>query len=76
MIKIIGIILIVLGGYLFALGVSRQDSLVGHVSSAADSTANSVDGGVRAPKHVSYMVGGGALVIVGAVLAFRRRPAV
>jgi hypothetical protein len=73
MCKIIGIILIVLGGYLFTMGVSRQDSLVGHVSSSADSAANSVDGGVRTPKHVSYMVGGGALVIVGAIVAFRRR---
>jgi hypothetical protein len=73
MFKIIGIIIIVLGGYLFSLGVSRQDSLVGHVSSTADSAANSVDGGMRTPKHVGYMVGGGALVIVGAVIAFRRR---
>jgi hypothetical protein len=71
--KIIGIILIVLGGYLFSVGYSRQDSLVGHVSSTADSAANSVDGGVRTPKHVTYMVAGGVLVVLGAIVALRRR---
>jgi hypothetical protein len=74
--KIIGIVLIVLGGYLFSVGYSRQDSLVGHVSSTADSAANSVDGGTRTPKHVTYMVGGGVLIVLGAIVAFRRRPAV
>jgi hypothetical protein len=70
--KIIGIVLIVLGGFLFMQGVSRKDSLVGKASEAGTSIANSVDGGTRTPKHVVYMVGGGLLVVVGAALTFRR----
>jgi drug/metabolite transporter (DMT)-like permease len=72
MTKILGIIIIILGGYLFTIGLNRQDSLVGHADSAATSVANSVDGGTRTPKHTGYMVAGGALVLVGVVISFRR----
>lgn len=72
MIKVIGIILLVLGGVLVFQGLSRKDSLVGQASEVGTSVANKVDGGGRMPKHVMQIVGGGILVVVGGVLTFRR----
>jgi hypothetical protein len=71
---IIGIVLIVAGIALFFQGLNRKDSLVGRASEAGTRIANSVDGGARTPKHVGYMVGGGALVIVGIAVMARRGP--
>ena len=69
---LIGIVLIVAGIALFFQGMNRKDSLAGQAASAGTSIANSVDGGTRTPKHVGYMVGGGALVLVGIVVMTRR----
>ena len=71
---IIGIVLIIAGIALFLQGLNRKDSLAGQAATAGTSIANSVDGGTRTPKHVGYMVGGGALVVVGVVLMARRGP--
>jgi hypothetical protein len=73
---IIGIILIVVGGILFFQGMNRKDSLAGEASSLGTRMANSVDGGARVPQHVGYMVGGGALVLVGIGVISRRGPRV
>ncbi len=73
--KIIGIILIVIGGLLIFRGVNRQDSLAGKMDSAGSSIANSVDGGSRAPSHTVWIIGGSAIALVGVVLAVRRSPA-
>lgn len=71
---LLGIILIVAGGILFFQGLSRKDSLAGEAAELGTSIANSIDGGARTPRHVGYMVGGGALVLVGiAVMARRSR---
>jgi hypothetical protein len=69
---IIGLVLIIAGIALFFLGMNRKDSLAGRAAEASTSVANSIDGGVRTPKHVGYMVGGGALVLVGIVVIARR----
>lgn len=71
---IIGLVLIIAGIALFFQGLNRKDSLVGRASEAGTNIANSLDGGARTPKHVTYMVGGGALVIVGIALMVRRGP--
>ncbi|HRE79910.1 MAG TPA: DUF3185 family protein [Opitutaceae bacterium] len=70
--KIIGIVLIVVGGFLFFQGLQRKDSLVGGASEVGTKVANAVDGGTRTPKHIIYMVGGGLLVLVGAGVAMKR----
>ena len=57
---IIGIVLIIAGIALFFQGLNRKDSLAGQAAEAGTSIANSIDGGTRTPKHVGYMVGGGA----------------
>lgn len=70
--KIIGIILIIAGGFLLVNGFNRQESLVGAAAEVGTSVANAVDGGGRQPKHILMMVGGGVLFIVGAGMTFRR----
>ena len=69
---LIGIVLILAGIALFFQGMNRKDSLAGQAASAGTSIANSIDGGVRTPRHVGYMVGGGALVLAGIVVMTRR----
>ena len=69
---IIGIICIIAGIALFFQGLNRKDSFAGQAAEATTSLANSIDGGARTPKHVGYMVGGGALVLVGIAVMARR----
>ncbi|MGH7944536.1 MAG: DUF3185 family protein [Opitutaceae bacterium] len=54
--------------------MNRKDSLAGQAAAASTNIANSIDGGTRTPKHVGYMVGGGALVVAGIVVMARRGP--
>lgn len=72
MIKIIGLVLIVVGGILVYQGVTRKDSLLGQAAEVGTDVANRVDGGSRVPDHWVSLIGGGVLVLVGAGLALRR----
>jgi uncharacterized membrane protein HdeD (DUF308 family) len=69
--KLLGIVFIVVGAFIFIAGFNRKNSLVGEAAEAGTSVANSVDGGTRTPKHVTYMVIGGVLVVVGLVTVTR-----
>lgn len=72
--KLIGIILLVVGGVLIYQGVQRKDSLVGVASEVGTDIANAVDGDARIPKHY-YYIGGGALLAalgLGVVLGGRK----
>jgi hypothetical protein len=70
--RILGIILVLAGAYLLSVGISRRNSFVGHVDTAAANVANSVNGNTSAPTHVVYLVGGGLLVVLGAGIGLRR----
>ena len=74
--NIIGIVLIALGIFLFVQGLNRQDSVAGATASVSTDVANAVDGGVRQPKHVMYMVAGGVLAIIGVGVMVRKPRAV
>lgn len=63
--NIIGIVLIVAGVAAFVMGLNRRDSVAGQAAEATTSVANAIDGGVRQPNHIIYMVVGGVLVLVG-----------
>ena len=69
---IIGLVLIVAGIALFFQGLNRKDTIAGQLDRAGTNIANSVDGGARTPKHVGFMVGGGALALAGVALMARR----
>ena len=70
--KIIGIILIIVGGFLIFKGINRQDSIAGKADSAGSSIANSVDGGTRTPTHTVWIVGGAVVAVAGLAIAARR----
>ncbi len=63
--KIIGIILILVGGFLIYKGAMRKDSLAGGLAETSSEVANKIDGGSRVPNHYYYLIGGGILVAVG-----------
>ena len=63
--RIIGIILIVVGGFLIYKGATRKDSVAGELAETGTSIANKVDGGARIPEHYYYLIGGGILAAVG-----------
>jgi Protein of unknown function (DUF3185) len=70
--RILGIILIIVGGYLIDIGVTRKNSLVGQADTAATNVANSINGGTSEPRHVVYIAGGALLIFVGAAAIVRR----
>ncbi|PTY08216.1 hypothetical protein DB347_01130 [Opitutaceae bacterium EW11] len=69
---LIAIVLIALGGVLLYLGSQRKDSIAGHAQSAGQEVASTFDGKPRVTDHTLYFVGGGALILVGIVVALRR----
>ena len=71
---ILAIILIIAGVGIFFQGLNRRESIAGAADKMGTSVANTVDGGVRQPRHVVMMVTGGALVLIGIGIAARRRP--
>ncbi|MBL9207261.1 MAG: DUF3185 family protein [Opitutaceae bacterium] len=70
--KLLGIVLIAVGGYLFYVGWQRKESLAGGAAELSAKVANKVDGGARLPEHLFYLVGGGVLALVGVGLALKR----
>jgi hypothetical protein len=70
--RILGIIIVLVGVYLLSVGISRRNSFVGHVDTAAANVANSVNGNTSEPTHVFYLVGGGLLILAGAAIGFRK----
>lgn len=71
--RIIGIILILVGGFLIYQGVERKDSVAGAASEVGADVANAVDGKGRVPKHYYYLIGGGVIAAVGIGATLRGR---
>lgn len=63
--KILGLVLLLIGGALIYQGSSRQDSLMGAAAEVGTDVANAVDGGARIPEHYYYLIGGGVLAAIG-----------
>ena len=70
--KLVGIILIIAGGYLCYVGDQRRNSLVGGLQVASVKVASGIDGKTRVADSTWYFVGGGALIVAGAFGLFRR----
>jgi hypothetical protein len=73
--KIIGLVLLIVGGALLYQGLSRKDSVAGAASEVGTDVANAVDGGGRVPEHIYYIIGGGVVAAVGVGLMLRGRKA-
>ncbi|MFT3867731.1 MAG: DUF3185 family protein [Nibricoccus sp.] len=71
--RILGLVLIFAGVWLFAAGWSRKDSLMGSLAETGTSIANKFDGGARTPKHMIYLGGGVLVAVSGAILVFSRQ---
>lgn len=69
--KIIGIVLIIVGIYVCYLGNSRNHSVAGGIDTAATKVANAVAGDGHTTDATWYYVGGGVLIVVGAVSLMR-----
>jgi hypothetical protein len=70
--KFVGIILILAGGYLCYVGNQQRNSLVGGLQVASVNVANGIDGKGRVADSTWYFVGGGALIVAGALSLVRR----
>jgi len=66
------VILVGLGLALIVAGSRRSDSIAGISDEVGAKLANKWDGKARQPEHVWYYVGGGALILAGAVVAVRK----
>jgi len=73
MTKIIGIALLLVGGWLVYTGYSRAESLAGKAESGIVDLKNEIDGKARVPDHVWYYAGGAVLILVGGGLVLRKR---
>ncbi len=71
--KIIGVILILVGGFLLYKGATRSDSVAGELDEAGSKLANRIDGGSRIPEHYYYLAGGGILAAIGIAMAVSGR---
>ncbi len=69
---IFALALITLGGVLLYLGTKRQESVAGTAQALGHEVATAVDGKTRITDHTLYIAGGGALILVGIVIALRR----
>ena len=69
---LLAIVLIALGGILLYLGNQRKDSVAGAAQAVGHDVATAVDGKARVNDNTLYYVGGGALILVGLVVAVRR----
>lgn len=73
--KLIGLVLLIVGGALIYQGIQRKDSLVGAASEVGTDIANAVDGDARIPKHYYYIAGGSLLAALGLGITLGRRKA-
>ena len=70
--KVISLILIIAGIYVCYLGNSRRNSAAGSVDNAVDKVADKVTGEGHTTDATWYFVGGGVLIVVGAIGLTRR----
>lgn len=72
---ILALVLIGVGGYLVYTGNQKKESLAGGADKVGTEVANALDGKARQPDYVWYYVGGGVLILGGAVVALRKTAA-
>jgi hypothetical protein len=73
--QLVAAILIAAGAYLIYCGHRRAGSIAGIAEKTGKEFADVFDGRIRHPNYVAYYVGGGALILGGALVALRGRKA-
>jgi hypothetical protein len=71
---LIAIALVAVGVYVIYLGNRRADSVAGIAERTGNDIANAFDGKTRQAQHMYYYIGGGALILTGAFVAWRKSP--
>ena len=69
---LLALVLIAAGALLLYQGDKRRNSLAGAAETFGKDVASALDGKARAPEHLWYFAGGGALILVGLMVALRR----
>ncbi len=67
---LVAIVLIGAGVWVFHTGWLQRDSLKGKTQSVLAGMASHVEGSRQLPEHTWFMIGGGAIALVGAGLLF------
>jgi hypothetical protein len=67
----LAVLLIAVGAWLFMTGYNRRNSIAGAAADFGTTVANKFDGKTRTTEHTTYMVAGGAIALVGLVVAVR-----
>jgi hypothetical protein len=71
--RVVGIVLIVIGGWLIYTGYRQADSLAGRTKTTLVDVKNSIDGKGRVARQYWYYGGGALLVVAGAAIGLRKR---
>jgi len=70
--KILGIVLILVGGWLVYTGYNRAESIAGKTEAGLVDLKNEIDGKTRVADHVWFYIGGGVLIVVGGAIVLRK----
>jgi len=70
--KIIGIVFILVGGWLVYTGYNRAESLGGKTEAGLADLKSEIDGKARIADHVWYYAGGALLILAGGVMVLRK----
>jgi hypothetical protein len=70
--KILGIVLILGGGWLVYTGYNRAESIAGKTAAGLVDLKNEIDGKARVADHVWYYAGGAVLIIAGGAMVMRK----
>ena len=70
--KIIGVLLVLIGGWLVYSGYNRAESIAGKTEEGLADLKNEIDGKTRVADHFWYYAGGALLVIAGGAMVLRK----
>lgn len=72
MIRILGVVIIFIGGWLVYTGHRRAESLAGKTQTGLVQLKNEIDGKTRVADHYWYYAGGAILILGGGWLVVRK----
>ena len=67
MTKLLSLAALLAGAWLVYLGYEREHSIAGNADTTLAKIGRKIDGGDHTPTHMKYYIGGGILILGGAV---------